>query len=328
MRGYYVFKQNGKEIGRAGNTLTTAGKLAIANSMCTGGSNWAGQIAIGSLGNASSGGVDATGSDKYLSFEFARTNVQSVSSSPTLVSGVYAGGKIGLVCKAVFDPAVSGKIYEIGLFSQDTTAGKFVNPISVTSIYEPWSYLSSTGPDVWTELISDADAFGGTGPTGRAGADQIIFANVPSYTGNSKRLRIDGLYDFSAMTSSDKFAIACSTTGGTASSTTITFNTDDSNYFSYALGAITSYNGYRILSYAKSNWSTTGMVGSPSWDNINSIQILNTGTVVTRLDGIRVIEALADQESVLISHTTLSDATAITKVDGTPLEIEYYLEVF
>ena len=70
------------------------------------------------------------------------------------------------------------------------------------------------------------------------------------------------------------------------------------------------------------------MVGSPTWDNINSIQILNTGSVVTHLDGIRVIEALADQESILISHTTLPDASAITKVEGTPLEIEYYLEVF
>jgi hypothetical protein len=325
MKGYYVFKQNGQEIGRAGNTLTTAGKLVIANNMCTGGSKWAGQIAIGSLGDASSGGVSATASDKYLSFEFARTNVQSVSSSPTGTTGAYAGGKIRLVCKAVFDPAVSGKIYEIGLFSQDINVGQFVNTISTSSADEPWSYLASTGPDVWNDLVTDADAFGATG---RAGSDQIAFSNVPPYTGTSEKIRVDGFYDFSAMTSSDKFAIACRTTGGTAPATTITFNTDDSNYFSYALPTISSYNGYRVLSYAKSNWSTTGTVGSPSWDNINSIQILNTGSVVTHLDGIRVIEALADQESILISHTTLPDADAITKVEGTPLEIEYYLEVF
>lgn len=324
MKGYYVFKQNGQEIGRAGNTLTTAGKLVIASNMCTGGSKWAGQIAIGSLGDASSGGVDATGSDKYLSFEFARASVQSVSYSPTGTTGPYAGGKIRLICKAVFDPEVSGKIYEIGLFSQDTNLGQFINPISVSSRNEDWSYLQSASPDAWTDLSSTANSFV-TG--GRAGDDQIAFSGVPAYTGISKRIRIDGFYDFSAMTSSDKFAVACTTTGGTAPATTITFNTDDSNYFSYALPTISSYNGYRVLSYAKSNWSTTGTVGSPSWDNINSIQILNTGSVVTHLDGIRVIEALADQEAILVSHST-TGSSAITKVEGTPLEIEYYLEVF
>lgn len=321
MKAYYVFKENGVEIGRAENILTTAGKLLIANSMCSNGSQWAGQIAVGALGDFSSGGGTASASDKWLGFEFARGSVQSLSPFP--YANPYVGGAIKLIAKAVLDASVSGKIYETGLFSQNTSFIDFIDPITVSSRTEGWTYRSATGPDVWTDLTTTSPNAFVSG--GRAGDDQISFAYVPAV--GTDKIRLDVNLDLSTVSSSDNFAIACSTTAGTGSSGfTVRFYTDENNYFSYTLPTITtSYSGYRVFSNAKSSWAATG---SPSWANIAIIEIENSGTLITYFDGIRVVYQFADNDSVLVSHSVFSSANSITKTEGTPLEIEYYLDVF
>jgi hypothetical protein len=321
MKGYYVYKQDGIEIGRSENILTTAGKLVIANSMCANGTQWAGQIAVGTIGGTASGGVEATVSDKWLSFEFTRGNVQSLSALP-YTSNPYAGGKVKLIAKAVLDAGVSGKIYETGLFSQDTTVDAFVDPIAMSLTTEQWTYRSAAAPDVWTDLNNASGAFT-TG--GRSGDDRIDFSNVPT-VGSTKKIRFDTQLDMSPLGSYDNIAIACSTTAGTSATALIVkFYTDESNYFSYSVPVSVSYAGYRVLSSAKSSWTTTG---TPTWSSIDFMEIENPGSLVTHLDAIRIIYQFADTESILISHSTLSEANSITKTEGTPLEIEYYLDVF
>jgi hypothetical protein len=320
MKGYYIFKENGVEVGRSENILTTSGKLLIANSMCANGSQWAGSIAVGALGDFSSGGATASASDIGLGFEFTRGPVQSLSPFPYTTP--YSGGPIKLIAKAVLDPSVSGKIYETGLFSRNSVNAELIDPITFSSSAEGWTYRSATGPDAWTDLTSVSNAFS-TG--GRAGDNQINFSYVPSV--GTKKIRLDIELDLSIAASSDKFAFACSTTGGTGSpGVTIRFYTDESNYFSYSLPSIaTSYSGYRVLSNAKSSWTSTGL---PSWSGISIIEIENSGSLVTHFDALRVIKQFADTDSILVSHSVFSSANSITKTEGTPLEIEYYLDVF
>lgn len=320
MRGYYIFKEDGVEIGRSENILTNQGKLLIANSICSNGSQWAGSIAVGSIGDFSSGGATASSSDKWLGFEFTRGDVQSLSPFPYNIP--YSGGKVKLIAKAVLDSSVSGKIYEAGLFSQLSSYADFTDPITFSSRSEGWTCRSATGPDVWTDLSSVTNSFA-TG--GRAGDDQINFSYVP--TVGTKKIRLDVDLDLSTIVSADKFAFACSTTGGTGSSgIVIKFYTDESNYYSYTLPNITtSYNGYRVLSNAKSNWVATG---TPSWSEIYIIEIENTGSLVTYFDALRVIKEFTDTDSILVSHSVFSDSQSIIKTEGTPLEIEYYVDVF
>ena len=89
----------------------------------------------------------------------------------------------------------------------------------------------------------------------------------------------------------------------------------------------TGNSGYKIVSAVKNNWVSTG---SPIWNNINYIEIQYNTTgnnvVVTYLDGLRVTRSDTNSGTVLVSRSIPS--SPVVKTEGTPLEIEYYLDVF
>jgi hypothetical protein len=126
------------------------------------------------------------------------------------------------------------------------------------------------------------------------------------------------------MSSLDEFQFAVMKVSGTISTFEIHFNSDDSNYFSYAADAAAVANGtaYTISSFTKSNWSATG---SPDWSTITSIDFITTGTNVYIIDGIRVNHTdITNPMYQLVSHSALT--TPIVKSLGSLMDIEYYLD--
>lgn len=308
MKGTYIFKQNGLELGRCENVITTAGKAQIAKSLSNQTSQWAGTIAIGSGTSA------AAEANVKLDFEYGRGAVISISSA----SGVPSAGKIRLTAKALLSENISGKISEIGLFSSTALNDEFESALVNCDEAESWDYQKTDG--TWAELI---DVSGYSTTVGRAGNQSIYFSSVPTYS-SGKRVRFFSSFDFSEASSADKFVFAVQKTGGSAGNISVRFYTDETNYFTATLTAISSgTNTYQILEYAKSSW-TVGL-GAPDWSNITFIEINNPeGNIY--LDAIRINRAVAGTQSILVSRSLPS--SEITKVEGTPLEIEYYLDLF
>ena len=318
MKGTYIFKQNGLELGRCENVITTAGKAQIAKSLSNQTSQWAGTIAIGSGTSA------AAEANVKLDFEYARGAVISISSA----SGVPSAGKIRLTAKAVLEESISGKISEIGLFSSTALNDEFETVLVNCDEAESWDYQKADG--TWAELI-DVSGYSTTAiinsvttVVGRAGNQAINFSTVPSLTGvSSKKVRFFANFDFSEVSYADKFVFAVQKTGASAANISVRFYTDETNYFTATLTAIPSgTNTYQILEYAKSSWTTSG---TPDWSNITFIEINNPeGNIY--LDAIRINRAVAGTQSILVSRSLPS--SEITKVEGTPLEIEYSLDLF
>jgi hypothetical protein len=307
MKGTYIFKQNGLELGRCENVITTAGKAQIAKSLSNQTSQWAGTIAIGSGTSA------AAEANVKLDFEYGRGAVISISSA----SGVPSAGKTRLTAKAVLSENISGKISEVGLFSSTASNDEFETALVSCDEAESWDYQKTDG--TWAELI---DVSGYSTTVGRAGNQSIYFNSVPTYS-SGRRVRFFASFDFSEASYADKFVFAVQKTGGSAGNISVRFYTDETNYFTATLTAIPSgTNTYQILEYAKSSWTASG---APDWSNITFIEINNPeGNIY--LDAIRINRAVAGTQSILVSRSLPSPE--ITKVEGTPLEIEYYLDLF
>ena len=322
MNGYYVFKENGVEIAKSTNVITYAGKQLIAQNLSSQYNVWAGQIAIGA------DNTTALPTDKALGFEFSRGPVVSISNSPIITGSTgYTGGTIRLVAKAVLEANVSGIIYETGLFSQTQSPDKFNSPIFYTTSSESWSYQSNTGPTGWVDVYNA----GGFITGGRSGDGLVDFSIVPTLS-NAKTVRYQGFVDMSDVKPSDNISISyfVSSSTGSTGPIDVRFHNDSTNYFSYKMpvpSSETGNSGYKIVSAVKNNWVSTG---SPIWNNINYIEIQYNTTgnnvVVTYLDGLRVTRSDTNSGTVLVSRSIPS--SPVVKTEGTPLEIEYYLDVF
>jgi hypothetical protein len=309
MKGTYIFRQNGVELGRCENVITTAGKNQIAKSIANQSSQWAGSIAIGSGASA------ASAANKKLNFEYARGPVNSISYQV----GVPSSNNIRLTAKAALGENISGQIYEIGIFSSSSFTSQFETILCNCDDAEGWDYQKTDG--TWDELIN---INGYSATVGRAGNQSINFSTSLGVGITVTKVRFFADFDFSEVSSTDTFAFAVQKIGGSAGNITVRFYTDETNYFTASLSTIASgTNTYTILESAKSSWSVGA--GAPDWSNINFIEINNPeGNIY--LDGIRVDNVVAETQSILVSRSLPS--TIITKVEGTPLEIEYLLDLF
>lgn len=307
MKGIYVFKQNGIEIGRSENLITTAGKAAIAKAITLQNSQWAGSIAIGA------GTAVAVVTDDKLQFEYDRGPINSISvgaNTPT-------SGKYRLTAKATLGENTSGIITEAGLFSSNANSDRYQFPIFTCDDSESWDYQSSAG--VWAEV---ADVSGYVSVNGNAGNRTIYFNTITSVS-STRKIRLFGNFDFSEMSPSDYFSFALQKTGGSAANVTVRFYTDETNYFEKVFTAIPlGTNTYQFIEYTKSSFTTTL---SPDWSNITFIEINNPeGNIY--LDAMRVKKLVVDDLSTLVSRSIINPP--ITKTVGTPLEVEYYLDLF
>jgi hypothetical protein len=291
VKGTYRFYQDGKLIGESENLLTTQGKRAILSYLAQRG------VSIGRAISVGTGSTPATVDDESLEFEFLRSPITSVSPD-------YINGKI--IFKTVIQPAVSGSIYEVGLFSQ-VDAGGFYGSRLITSF------------DQASEAWSNADW---TSPNKRIGNDCLRLSATASGSSTSG---LSGIYlDLSGYSVADAFLIAATASANVAN-VKLQFLNTVTDYFEWTLTGWTA--GYNVKGFGKSQATP---VGNPTWDAITGINLIVNatagGTAIVDFDGLRIEDKdTVNPDYYLISRSIL--VTPIVKSPDSPLEIEYTLEV-
>lgn len=307
LKGTYVFKVNGREIGRQENLLTDQGKRIIAAYLAGNAPAWAGAIAIGA------GDTAATVYDQRLAFEFYRAETKAGAVNFNSAVDTHT-----IVMKAEVDPAVEGTIYEVGIFPDDVNGSAGMAQSSVLTVgddTEPWEHMVSSE---WVENTVEADP-----QYTRIGTNSIVFDDS-----GDGRFRFTGIStDFAPYSGADLFAFAMIGTGDDPTTVEIRFNTDDANYYSYtvSVASLLGASGeYKTSSFAKSNW---GAVGTPNWSDITSLEFVMTGSdYALQLDGVRVEDAdTVNPDYDLVSRTILDDP--IYKSAGRQMDVEYYLDL-
>lgn len=309
MRGTYVLKIDGEEVGRYENLITTEGKRTIASYMAGLVPTWAGALAVGS------GTTLSDVADDSLVMEFDRQEVNAMA----VLFGGGAGGTHRIIAKATIPSQVSGSIRELGLYSVSADVSGAASAQLLTGMFDDDWQVYSGGS--WIDIATTPDT-----TYSRIGVDAVKLETNAATT--NYRLNTDGL-DLSMYTPSDLFTIAAYYTTGTVTSVAIRFYTDDSNYYSYSPSVSTIVGGaantYTISQYAKSLFTATG---TPSWSSISSIGINvgSAGAAAIAIDGIRVDDAdRSDTDVVLVSRSVLG--VPKIKSAGSEMDIEYYLDV-
>jgi len=295
IKGTYVFKQGGVEIGRSDNIITTHGKEAIVQYLADSTFEWASAIAVGSINTT------PALSDLTLKYETARTGVTLKSyknGSPSLI-----------IVKGTLDANLSANIYEIGVFPSKTkqvfgTRDQLI--IDDFSTIVNWSTSSGTA--------YTTNAYAAQSPySPRIGLYSV--AMTAGSTIVNSNFNVD-LSTYSPIDTLDLLVNVDSGKSGTLNVTLTDVNGLTST-LAYTFGTTT---GYQILSQALPS-------SIFSLSNVKSIQFATVGANSNiTLDAIKVavLSEISDTTS-LVSRSVLT--TPIAKIYGTPLDIEYYVQL-
>lgn len=235
-----------------------------------------------------------------LQFEMGRADI-------ILVSYDYVNDKI--VFKTTLPQEMSGKIYEVAIWSQtsSTAAGEFTSKVlsSFDSVGEVWSAGS----------FQTANA--------RLGADALRF--TPAASATVVAALTDLFVDLSGNSGADQFTIAYYNGNANVANFKIRFKTDNSNY--YTIQVTSPATGYQVSTVAKSAATATG---NPSWANITSLEVEVVagagGSASIDFDGLRIEDTdTIDPNYVMVAREVL--VTPVTKVAGRVMDIEFNLPV-
>ena len=238
------------------------------------------------------------GTDARLGFEFATSPVELVS---------YDFINDRLIFKGTMDADFSGKVYEVGLWSQETEAGDYTSKVLLTfnSLSEDWTNA--------TWVTTNA----------RVGADALRHAPAASGSVTSELNDVD--FDLSESASADQFVLAYYVGNANTASVNIRFRTDASNYFQMTITSPTA--GYKIATVNKGSLT---VVGTPAWDNITSVAVTTTatagGAAAVEFDALRIEDVENDNpDYVLVAREVLG--AAYTKTEGSEPDVEFSLAV-
>lgn len=296
LKGTYIFKQNGIEIGRSENVVTTTGKIAILKYIANPANEWASMLAVGAI-EASEAVTDQT-----LYYEIARSPITLksyavVDSSPDII-----------IVKGTIDSSVVGNIYEVGIYPLTTTQTfgmrdqLIIDDFSTTS---NWSGSSFT-----TNSFSPSTIY-----SNRVGSYSV---NIPSGSTITRSNLSLNLSTYSTLDTLDLLVNVPSAGSGTLSITLTDVNGVSTSAFPSPASSFGGTTGYQIISIALPS-SIFNM------STITSMSITTTGLGIT-LDAIRIsTKSEVTDSTSLVSRSTLT--TPIGKILGVPLDIEYYLQI-
>jgi hypothetical protein len=235
-----------------------------------------------------------------LQFETGRADI-------ILVSYDYVNNKI--VFKTTLPQEMSGKIYEVALWSQNqsTSAGEFTSKLLTT--------FDSAG-EVWS-----AGSFQTT--NARLGVDALRF--TPAASATVVGALNDLFIDLSGNSGADQFSVAYYNGNANVANFKIRFKTDNANY--YTIQVTSPATGYQISTVAKSAATATG---NPSWASISTIEVEVVagagGAAAIDFDGLRIEDTdTIDPNYVMVAREVL--VTPVTKVAGRVMDIEFNLPV-
>jgi len=303
-KGTYVFKQDGKEVGRSENLITTNGRKVLLQYLAGTRVDWAADMCFGAIDTAPSL------SDIELNFETARVPV----SLKTYKSAT-SGNPDLIIVRGTLPASLYANIYEIGLYpeSRITDVANRNNRI-ITDFSDLSNWVASIADqsqsitDQGTVSITGYSAQGAASP--RIGGFSVDLAQNTSYQNNTFGFNLLGYSDL------DTLKILAYNTAAGIVTITLKDVQNNSYVFTYTLS---DNAGYQILSAPfPANVSFT--------NTINSITIATDNTASVTIDAIKAsVSTELTNEDYLISKSVLS--TPIAKIYGTPLDVEYYVQI-
>lgn len=274
--------------------ITTNGRKFIKRYLAGQSGTMVGAISVGI------GDTAATLADARMQFEFARVPVAVIDYDFVLDR---------LVFKGTLDEEVEGKIYEVGIWTAEvnSAAGNQESKLltSFDSVTEDW--------DVETMTTTNT----------RIGADSLN--HTPAASGTSASILTGISLDLVDYSSLDSFILAYNVSNANTASVKFRLRTDSSNYYEYTINTPTT--GYKFSTLAK---GTATVVGTPSWADINEIEVRTTatggGAASVMFDGLRIedIDSVAPEYGLVARFIP---ATPIVKAEGIVQDIEYALPV-
>lgn len=310
IKGEYVFYEDGKEIARSSNLITTYGKRFITSFLAGINTYNTKDLAFGIDDTA------ASASNTRLGFEFYKTPVTLGSIDIDTTTPTYVA-----IFKATIPQDIAGVIKEIGLYPGVRTSinnydSKFISDFN--SRLE-WYTEANTNPEYVTS------------PSARISTNLLEFKFDPLDTsGTTREFKYNiGQFDLSGYSSKDTLTLAYNRASSNLASIKIKFYTSSGNYY-YGTITPTSGTGDKIASINMSD-VFANIQGSPNASVISMIGIELTRTsaasdAITYMDGLRINdEDTFDPNFGLISRSVLG--TAITKTIGRSVDVEYKLSL-
>lgn len=303
-KGTYVFKQDGVEIGRSENLITASGRKIILQYLSGVRNEWASDMCIGAINTA------PTVLDTQLNFETLRIPVtlktykSATDSDPDLI-----------VVRGTLPATMYANIYEIGIYPSSNVSeiSSRSNKI-LTDFYDLSNWVANINDQ--SQSIDNQGSVYVTGfiPQGsaspRIGGYCVDIIQNTTYTNNSFSFSLQGYSDI------DTLDILASNTAAGQLVITLT----DSNSATYSFNYTLSDNpNYQVLSVPfPSNIIFT--------NTITSISIATDNTAAINIDAIKASNyPELTNEDFIISKSVLE--TPIAKIYGTPLDVEYYIQV-
>lgn len=288
MIGKYRLKQNEQVIAEANNIITVEGRKAILRYLAGDIAEWAGAIVLGVSD------VPATMGDKRLVFEADRAPI---------VLRVADIQNDTIVFRATFGTGVIGKIYELGITTGAYSDDELGSSRIITDFNPDFQEIEGGIVDVNNYRLSNKSL------SLLVPATMTRIVTLPSF-----------YQDFSVYQDSDTFALAYELFDANASSITVRFLVNGTNYFEH------TFVPSNVAGYYVTEWQLAACtaVGAPAWGEIGSINVIATAgaaDTIVNLDGLRINDTAASEDNVLVSRAVLT--TPNKKIIDQELEVEY-----
>jgi hypothetical protein len=305
-KGTYVFKENGVEVGRSQNLITTNGRKAILQYLAGTENDWAVDLSIGAMQSI------PNVNDVELIFETGRypitmkTYQSATDTTPDLI-----------VVRATLPSSLYANIYEVAIYPTGATSEAAKNDNRIIADFSDMSgWLTSAG---YTELIGFIPQ---AEQSPRIGNYSIQLS--PSTTLANSTLAVD----ISNYTNLDQLQILADNT--VAGNLTVTM-TDSAGYqaiFTYTLSDSTDY---QVLSlpFPLTIKDPSGNVVSTSSQYLGPIKTIqfntdSTASIVIDCLKISTTQGLSTSDYIVSKSSLL---TPIAKTYGVALDVEYYIEL-
>jgi len=309
--GTYVFKQNGEEIGRSENIITANGTRAILQYLTGSSKDWASSIAVGAIP------IVPTSSDITLKYEIARSAV-------TMKSYKY-GFPNQIIVKGTLSAEVAANIYEVGVYPYSTAQvfGRR-DQLIIDDFSLAYNWLFSK---INNSNVSNISALSNASYYNIFAAQSAYSPRVGQYSLNipaNSTISNSSLYaSLSSYTSLNTLDVLVNVSAG--SSGTITVTLTDVNGKTTSSPLSYSFNGSTLAGYQILSANLPSDIISLS--TINNIKIATSGSsssITVDAMKISLLSEVGDL-SGLVSRSVLT--TPIAKIYGTPLDIEYYVQI-
>lgn len=307
-KGTYVFKQNGIEIGRSNNLITSNGRKMILEYLSGSRTEWASDMAIGAMPTNVAGGSPQV-TDTQLNFETSRQPVtlksfiSATNTDPDLI-----------VVRSMMPADLVANIYEVGLYaiknSNFSTSTR--NNIILTDFSNLTQWYTSAGSVSTHSFIPQ-----GSGSP-RIGSNSIVLNSGTTYRNDNLNI------DFTNYTNQDSLQLLVSE----SVSGNVTVILKDISGNQQEINFATSNNSsYAVISNLfDQTTSGSNYTSISNFSVITGIEIITDSSASLIVDAIKVSSAneISTEES-LVSKSVLTNP--IAKLPNVPLDVEYYIEL-